>query len=274
MRRPHTVGGASAGAGAGRRWTAVGMAFCALAGVGPARAQSLWDDPAFALYRQAVEAVDRKDYQRARQLAGQAIAQYPNHLLAHYLLGQAAMAESRWDDAVTAFESVLALYGGSFAARRELGIALEQLGRTDEARHAWDAALALRPDDEDVRARVAFMLLRAGDRDAAAGHLQALADRPSTMPEVWVALGRIQYERGQFAASEKAFARAVQLRDDGKSWFNLAVVRYRLEDRAGSRKAFERASQHAEVREQALREIEKLREAEAAETPPREPARR
>jgi Tfp pilus assembly protein PilF len=63
------------------------------------------------------------------------------------------------------------------------------------------------------------------------------------------------------AASETAFARAAALRDDGKTWFNLGVVRLRLKDAAGARGAFERAAAHAEVREQATRELDKLREA-------------
>jgi hypothetical protein len=78
----------------GSHWTAVGLAFCAIAsatgGVEPAGAQTLWDDPAFALYRQAVEAMDKKNYAQAADLAGQAAARYPNHVLAHYLSGQAA----------------------------------------------------------------------------------------------------------------------------------------------------------------------------------------
>ena len=61
----------------GHHWTAVGLAFCAIAAVGTASAQGIWEDPAFSLYRQAVEAMDKKDYARASELSGQAIAQQP-----------------------------------------------------------------------------------------------------------------------------------------------------------------------------------------------------
>jgi tetratricopeptide (TPR) repeat protein len=230
----------------------------------PAGAQGLWDDPAFALYRQAAEAIERKDYAAARRLAGEAVAAYPDHVLAHYLLAQAAVAESRWPDAVAALEKVAALYPASFAAQRELSIALEQLDRVDDARRAYTRALALRADHEDTRVRLAFLVLRAGDRDAAFTELAALAAAQSAVPEVWTTLARLHYERGDLRASERAFTRAVGLRDDGRSWFNLAVVRYRLDDRAGSLAAFERAAQHPAVREQALREIDKLREAAEA----------
>ena len=169
----------------GHRWTAIGLAFCAIAGAGTTvAAQGIWDDPAFALYRQAVEAMDRKDYAKASELSAQAIAQQPTHVLAHYLRGQAAMFQSRWEDAAVAFGKAAELYPGSFAAQRDLGGASEQLDRVDDAARAYEAALALRDQDE-LRARLAFMLLKAGQQPRALTPLQALADRDTKTPEVW-----------------------------------------------------------------------------------------
>jgi len=74
-------------------------------------------------------------------------------------------------------------------------------------------------------------------------------------------MARTYYERNALADSERAFTRASALRDDGRTWFNLGVVRLRLGDRTGAQAAFTRASQHAEVREQATRELDKLRAA-------------
>jgi len=64
------------------------------------------------------------------------------------------------------------------------------------------------------------------------------------MPEVWSALGRLHYESGELQESEKAYAKAVALKDDGRSWFNLAAVRMRLNDPAGALQAFKQAAQH------------------------------
>jgi predicted Zn-dependent protease len=226
-----------------------------------APAQSLSDDPAFALYRQAVEAAEAKDYARATQLGREAVAAYPDHLLAWYLLGQVAMSRSAWEEAATAFTNVTRRYPASFAAHRDLGLALEHLGRIDEAKAAFETALARRPDNQDVRLRLAFMLYDKGQRDAALPHLETLARADTSPPEVWLLLARAYYERNDLAASEKAFARASALKDDGKTWFNLAVVRLRLNDQAGAQEAFKRAAAHAEVREQAERELDKLRDA-------------
>jgi tetratricopeptide (TPR) repeat protein len=239
-----------------RAWLAAALLLVAAAT--HARAQGLTDDPAFALYRQAVQAAEAKDYARASQLAREAIAAYPDHLLAWYLLGQSAMGRSAWEEAADAFGNVVKRYPASFAGHRDLGLALQHLGKTDEARAAFERALALRPDSPDVRLRLAFMLYEKGQREAALPHLESLAGANSTAPEVWLLLARTYYERNDLAGSEKAFTRAVSLRDDGKTWFNLGVVRLRLNNPNGAREAFKRAAEHNEVREQAMRELDKL----------------
>lgn len=245
----------------GRRWTAIGMAFCAIAGAGTAGAQGLWEDGAFALYRQAVEAMNKKDYEAADRLVAEAIKQYPNHVLAYYLRGQAALAQSRWDAAAAAFARVTELYPGSIAGFKSLGIASEELGRTEDAARAYETALKLTPGDDELRARLGFMLLRAGREPQGPALLRELAERDTRLPDVWIALGRNAYDKGDLAATEKAFVRATALRDDGPTWFNLAVVRLRLDDRTGALQAFERAATHAATREQATVEIDRLKAA-------------
>jgi tetratricopeptide (TPR) repeat protein len=244
----------------GHHWTALGLAFCAIASVGTAQAQGIWDDPAFALYRQAVEAMDKKDYARVTTLTGQAIAQQPTHVLAYYLRGQAAMFQSRWDDAVVAFGKVVELYPASFAGHRDLGGAYEQLNRVDNSAKEYEAALALR-DQEDLRVRLAFMLLKANQSARALPQLQALADKDTKAPEVWSALARVAYEKNDLPAAEKNFSRAAALRDEGRTWYNLGVVRTRLNDLPGALQAFEKAAQHTDTREPAQKEIAKVREA-------------
>jgi len=246
----------------GNRWTAVSLAFCAIcsatSGIEGAGAQTLWDDPAFALYRQAVEAMDRKDYAQAADLAGQAATRFPSHVLAYHLKGQATAAAGGWAEAAAAFEKVVELYPASFAGQRDLGTSYEHLGRADDAIRAWDRALALQ-DSDDVRANLAFLLVKEGRRPHALQQLGVLAEHGSTRAEVWTTIARLSYESGDLKASEKAFVQAVALKDDGRTWFNLGVVRARLNDSPGALDAFEHAAKHTDTKEQAQKEIARIR---------------
>lgn len=234
-------------------------------------AQSLGDDPAFAASRQATEAFNRQEYRQAESLAREAIAHYPQHLLAHYLLGQVAMAEAKWNEAIQAFSTVVSLYPRCFVGQRDLGIALEQAKRLDEAVTAYQAALTILPENADVQARLAFLHLQAGRQDAALALLKPLAESGTKVPDVWAVLGRLWYDAKNFPESEKALSRAADLRDDGRIWFNLGAVRLHLDDSQGALAAFERAARHAEMQEQARREIDKLRQ--SGKVPPPTPSR-
>lgn len=248
--------------------TRLGLLLVLVLGSGmPAVAQSLWDDPAFRLAREAHDALERKDWPAAARLAREAIAEYPDHVLAHYLLAQAALSQSQWEEAVRSLQTVVRLYPKSFAGHRELGAALSQLGRTPDAIRAFEAALALRPqgpDAQDVQTRLAFVRLQAGEKDKALQLLTGLAQADTTVPDVWTALGRIYYEGGKLVEAERAFRRSAELRDDGRTWFNLAVVRLRLYDKPGAIEALERAARHPEVQTQAAAELRKLRSTDPA----------
>jgi len=254
----------------GRRGRLTLLLILALLWGTPVAAQSLWDDRAFRLAREASAALERKAYADAGRLAREAIAEYPEHVLAHYLLAQAALAQEQWEEAAQALGTVVRLYPRSFAGHRELGAALAHLGRAREAVRAFEAALTLRPDApdaRDVRLRLAFVHLQAGERDLALPLLAALARDGSPEPEVWSALGQLYFERDQLAESERALRRSAELRDDGTTWFNLAVVRLRFHDTPGAIEALERAARHPEVQAQATAELGKLRSTEPAPSP-------
>jgi len=127
---------------------------------------------------------------------------------------------------------------------------------------AYEAALALKPDSEDIQLRMAFLLIKVKQVDRAVPLLQALADKGTKSYDVYTTLARIAYEKDDFAASEAAFVKALAAREDGKIWFNLGVVRVRRNDLKGALEAFERAAKHIDTKEQAASEIEKVKAAQ------------
>ena len=126
---------------------------------------------------------------------------------------------------------------------------------------AYEAALKIKPDNEDIQLRLAFLFVNAKQSDKAQPLLQALADKGTKAYDVYTTLARIAYEKDDLAGSEAAFVKALAVRDDGKTWFNLGVVRVRRNDLKGALDAFEHAAKHAETKEQAGREIEKVKAA-------------
>ena len=185
-----------AASGRRRLVAAIGLALGAALGPGVASAQSIWDDPAFQLLRQATDALNESNFAKAGELATQAIAQMPNHPLAWYVRGQAAAAQSQWDEAAAAFGKTAELYPGSFAAQRDLAASLEHVGKVKESAQAYRAALALR-DQEELRVRMALMLAENGEEPTAMAELEKLAAKDSKIPAVWATLGRLSYETGE-----------------------------------------------------------------------------
>ena len=241
------------------RLALVALASLALA-AGPAAAQSIWDDPAFQFLRQATDALNASDFPKAGELATKAIAEMPGHPLAYYVRGQAAAAQSRWDEAAQSFGKVVELYPGSFAAQRDSARRSSGWARRRRRPRRTRPRSALR-DQEDLRVRMALMLVDAGDEPTALAELEKLAAAGSKQVAVWTTLGRLSYENGEIATAEKSYAKAVELKDDGRNWFNLGVVRARLKDFPGALKAFERAAQHQDVKKQADTEAGRIREA-------------
>ena len=103
-----------------------------------------------------------------------------------------------WRDGVTLWEHALAVAGSSTIAHTNLGVALEKVGRYDEA--AAHLAEAVRLEPRNVRAHA------------------DLAD--------------VEFARGRYAEAEQAYAQVLALDpDDALAKQNLAMTRYNLGNR-------------------------------------------
>jgi len=72
-----------------------------------------------------------------------------------------------------------------YLAKLFRGMALERLGRLDEARAAYTQALAVSPQAQSASLSLAELTFRQGDRAAADRMVQAVIDRPSQPSDPW-----------------------------------------------------------------------------------------
>ncbi|HEY0294989.1 MAG TPA: tetratricopeptide repeat protein, partial [Bordetella sp.] len=101
---------------------------------------------------------------------------------AQYLLSLGAMHRARqaYEPSLACYEQALALQPGSGAACYGKGMALQRLGRTQDAMAALRKALALAPNHAQATLSLAYLLRETGELDEAARHYrQAIATTPA-----------------------------------------------------------------------------------------------
>lgn len=119
-------------------------------------------------------------------------------LLAAALALAAARQVGTWRDGITLWEHALAVGGSSTIAHTNLGVALEKVGRYDEAAAHLAEAVHLEPHN-----------------------VRALAD-----------LADVEFARGRYAEAAQAYAQVLALDpDDALAKQNLAMTRYNLGNR-------------------------------------------
>jgi predicted Zn-dependent protease len=148
---------------------------------------------------------DGRDLSRAEELLAGVVGPPTPRL--HLVV--ARLAEARGDDGRAAAEYALALAEGDDPdARLRLALALERLGRLDEATAELERVRAARPDDLVARARLAERYEAAGRLDEAEAELRSLAEEDPERAAGWDRLARfyqrIGREKDARAAAERA----------------------------------------------------------------------
>jgi tetratricopeptide (TPR) repeat protein len=110
----------------------------------------------------------------ALQRLRDAVGEQPSDAEAHYALGVALAAAKRYEEAAESFRRTALLAPGNPAVIRSLGVVEGLGGQFQSAFIHLRAALAERPDDQDVRYLFAFVAWRRGDIDTAVQELERL----------------------------------------------------------------------------------------------------
>jgi tetratricopeptide (TPR) repeat protein len=97
-----------------------------------------------------------------------------------------------YDAALTSYRLALRQKPDDVRILENMAIAYTRLSRHDEAIRCYRRALEIRPDLAGAHYGLAFLLLRRGDRDGAARHLEAFLSAPPNSPDTdrWVAHAR------------------------------------------------------------------------------------
>lgn len=134
-----------------------------------------------------------------------------------------AELEGRWVDAAEAWEKITrARPEGEWLVR--YGIALQKIGRSEEALKAFEAAVTTSPGFAEPLFRVGLILADATRFREAEAYLErslAIEERQ----EIWSTLGFITRELGDFAAAERAYTRALELdANDDETHYGLGWI--------------------------------------------------
>jgi tetratricopeptide (TPR) repeat protein len=156
-----------------------------------------------------------------------------NHENAWYNLGLARLRVGHSVAAEKAFRRAAEINPGAADTRAQLGTALWDQGRYDEARSLWEGVLHDQPDQAEALAGMGLVLLREGKHDEAADKLTR-AVRVGASPARWSLLGVAWGRLGQWPKAAAAHARAAQLLEQAARLFSrppaeeLAVYHRRL----------------------------------------------
>jgi tetratricopeptide (TPR) repeat protein len=135
-----------------------------------------------------------------------AVLNQPADAMSHYNLGVALLDENRPQEAIRAFESTLRIEPDHTKALDNLGMALERVGRPADAVAPLEEALRIDPDDAVAHNNLGSVLIAVGRAPEAITHLErALAlmgDQPRAI--VYANLGRALAATGR---PEEALAR-------------------------------------------------------------------
>lgn len=155
-----------------------------------------------------------QDYGSELSLWRDTVAKRPGNASAHTNLGMALNQEGRSAEAMAEFRAALELKPESVQANNNLGFALDRAGQFDEAIKYYRTAIEFAPDFAEARYNLANAYVHAGNYpDAIREYGEALRLKPD-LPEAHYNLGVALDLAGRTAEAMTHYERAVELRED------------------------------------------------------------
>jgi len=199
----------------------------------PARAKDRWNlkmitcvaAAAALLVCAALSRVQLEYWKDSETLFRHALAVTRDNWVAHYNLGTALAQTGKIEEAIAHYEQVLRLKPDSAEAQSNLGIALGLAGRIPEAIAHLEQALRLKPHSAEAHSNLGIALGQAGRIPEAIEHLQqALRIKPNDAA-AHNNLGDALYQMGRVQEAIKEFEAALRIMPDyAEAHINLGIA--------------------------------------------------
>src|SRR5262245_41293662 len=170
------------------------------------------------------------------------LARNPECWMAHTNLGLALFQKGRIDDAIAHYRSALQMQPDWWDAEYNLGTALLGKGRIDEAILHCERAVAMRPTDPDAQVSLGDALVQKGRIDDAIAHYQkAVTERPDHFLARY-RLGHSLLEKGELDGAIQVCRTALIIRPgDPDCHTTLAIALEEKGERAEAIQHYEKA---------------------------------
>ncbi len=123
-------------------------------------------------------------YEQAVEAAQRTLAVDPRNVDALLEVGRAHIARGQAFYGIASLEQARAVAPSDWRPLSLLGVAYQQVRRFDDARAAWNAGLALSPDNADILTNVAIAQMASGDAPGAEALLRRAAAQPNASMKV------------------------------------------------------------------------------------------
>jgi tetratricopeptide (TPR) repeat protein len=170
-----------------------------------------------------LRAQDQARYWRDSETLWQrSLACTPDNLTAHLNLGNALLEKNRLDEAMVHYQMALQTDPGAPDAQVGLGFVLMQKGRMDEAIGHLQRALAINPRHAQAHNDIGNILGQQGDLDHAIDHFQKALQAKPDYAEAWYNLANACFQKGEWDPAIAGYQQALRLKPRyAEACFNL-----------------------------------------------------
>ncbi len=165
------------------------------------------------------------DQEAAEQTLLDVLREDPEILDAHQMLGQLAVTQGRYDDALERYRRVLELEPKHKNSLMGMASSYRALGRTDEALVGFRRLLEISGPDTRATLAIADIEFAHGNFDEAARALDEAAETTEAPALIHNKLGEVRVEQGRSGEAMALFVKAVEEKEGfAAPHFNLAVL--------------------------------------------------